>query len=495
MRSFLLTIFILLISSSSNANKIVKEIDSLVGMNQPYVLINLPSGDCINCKLNAFEALRTLCKEKIAIVSDDRQMKHFLQRTTDVADSVKFIGNKHLSDLLLIEGGKGSLCLVNKDTILKYPLDASFDTEKLNDVEKIINCNNIGGSGERENGRTSFKDSIINPSHSFFDFDSHQYYVFNTKFQAGLEAGAVLPKYYDFSIKKETEKKIHSLVARNTPKWNLLAIDDSSYAKSSTKVLKQTGLLNVNLVSFQVGSVFFYYNTCHSVPTGYDTLIDIRVGRKFIFSKSDNSFLSPNENQKMYFVPDISKKGKAFYALRYTSKGYQFKNNLLYLPAIKSDSTGQPLSDATLLILTFKVGKGEAVELEKIFDTKRKTDSISDFFMRLDDEGIPVIVNKNSRYVLRLKDHTSVTFAQLTGDSSTHYLYDISVDKNELKYLAVVSKSTVKGSYNIKTGMASSVQSLQPNKLFSDAVIHDKTIGVYMKNMDDDTLYFEKYAF
>lgn len=120
-------------------NQIDSLLSSVIHIQKPYVIINLTAGDCINCKSNAFGLFTGICKHKILLISDSKLMKPYLKRNSNIDPSILFIYQKELSELLSYEG-LSSVCLVGKQGILKFKLDASVEG-KIDSIREVVNAN------------------------------------------------------------------------------------------------------------------------------------------------------------------------------------------------------------------------------------------------------------------------------------------------------------------------------------------------------------------
>jgi len=496
-------ILFFLYCSSLFADKVDSLLAAQLTISRPYLVVNLVGADCIMCKSSVMGLLRTACKRKIVLISDDKSMQSYLQRNMDLAAGYHFIYNKELSQGLAI-GAHSTVSLVRTDRRETFILDADFDSS-FQYLKDIINADcalnrdtasaflqhTAAAAGNPGTSIKGYHDSLIRPG-NHLTAGADRILIFNEKTQIGLikdDRSGVLQYFYP-DINGTTQQELHRIVQRNSPALDFL---DTAY---NNKVLKFMALPKAIINSCGQNDLCFNYNASfRGVPLNDSNENIILRKQCFVaWERTGNSNPFDINGYKAYTLIDSIHTANTVFVMQ-PQYGYELKDGSVYMPFYIMDATGAEKIPRQLAILKLKLHAGKKATLERVYKAPETIQKPVDYYFRLNEQGHPVVVDKGKQTLIFLEDNSQIALnaATQSTDSLISYLYDIAVRGNTIRYVAVrKNKTVVSGIYNYKN-RHSREQELLHGSFFSDARIYREKICTFSKNEHTDELIFGQF--
>lgn len=486
---FLLLSFIITASFISvKAHGSDEEYSTLNHVPKPYLILNIRSSDCFGHQSYIVDFLRNISSEnlgKVFILSDEKQMGAYLKRNSDALKKLSFAWNKNLSDSLS-DNNMNSICLVQESGMTRYRLD-----EKLNANADYIN--KVLGPNDQERSLSHkpfssqiFKDTTIS-SYSKISKHKGSLLILDNKFQTGS------------SIQNNTIEHT-DLLSQDSGKWHAIATKLLKGLKvipldSSRKTLNMLAQPLSNFKSIQNGTLLFWGNICYESASSDLTKADkeIRIQKYpfFAWQIGDGNPFYISAYKNLCLIDSFRIADKDYYPI--LSKGYAFHKGSLYLPFHQYKSNDLDVAPE-IVIVSLHIAANKKASIKALYPTHKTTDSLADYFFKVDDQGFPIIVDKMNENILFLSNNETIGFQTLSGTPDLHYLYDLRMDNlGAINYIGVLhNKSVATGTYE-KHGKAK--YTLLQNKLYTDAIIDDKGITALYKDEDNDTLQIDDFEF
>lgn len=511
LRSFLLIIISFLYAVTANANKVDSLLNSTINIQKPYIIITLPENDCINCKSNAFNLFNNFCKKKIIILSDSKLMYSYLKRNSNIDSSIIFLYHRQLSQYLSYKG-LSSVCLVTKNGIKKYALDANFQNDVAH-IRAIINknCNSITDTALSDSS-SILLGNVLNIQHkkptfqcldtlgiiesdicSYFNIGDNSYF-FNKKFQMGAahknQDSYLTYQYLTFD--STLQDGLQSIVKKFSPRSGLLQPNDAD------SLLKKIGQPDITILATDSKSLLGYYNACFEDAASTEDHRFVKVYKQFFLFTNNTSHFDPfnlNSYTNKFWIPDTLYLINKLYEL-FPHRGYCLKGTDLYIPLIGYDTiNGKLYFNYFFKIADFNLNpKGNAV-LKRII-VINAVDTVTDFFMRIDKDGNPIVIDEGNQRIYFSKNNQTLQFKSIY--KSLSYLYDLNfATKQQMNFAGVSSengsKTPIIGIFDYKNKKTTNIIKLNNKTLLDKAQIANNTLRGYYKQANN--IYFESIPF
>lgn len=120
-------------------------------------------------------------------------------------------------------------------------------------------------------------------------------------------------------------------------------------------------------------------------------------------------------------------------------------------------------------------------------------DTIPDFYIRIDTEGFPLLIDKSGEQLFLLAKNTQIAFEDLQQDM--YYLYDVKKEGETLSFIGgLKDKSIVKGQFRLDSNV-SWAKKIATFQALSNALFDGDIIKLCIKDTEVDELSFKQFEF
>ncbi len=410
---------------------------------KPYIIMNVRSNDCLNCFATVPSIYDNICEERILLLSDDALMKPYLLQNSNINKEINFLNDKKLSDSLAFNH-LSSLIFVEDTAVHIYNLSADL-SEKINEIKNVLApyCNStVNLNKESSLEVKQYRDSVLSPYSTVYSFRDHDAKFLNSKFQIGVYQHNNSEKliYNDAFLNEKKEKFLYEFVKNNHPDtYNFLSID------STHLILKQFVQPKMIVRDFDTESLIFNYAFCHSEEN--DNQIHLRREVFFAYDGQDSE-LDIDSYNNLSIIRSITHDNELYDPI--TLSGYIKEGNIIYLPYRSMINYGEADEKINLAIVALELKNQDIAVFKNNFETNLNLNSGIDFSFHLDNNQIPVIINRTEKEILFVKNNSIIKFADIYDNM--RYIYDLEVKYDIINFISVLENNTViKGVYDLQT--------------------------------------------
>lgn len=420
------------------------------------VVINVRSTDCINCRSGSVNVINKFrgdkYKDKVIIVTDDKNMSAFFEENTDIFGSYKTIFDKSLSEQMSL-GPSSTICYVEGSNIHKYLFNAAN--------KDTLNCIALKLNSALERAFTTYK--ILDTATS--DFSALKYNndyagVLSSKFQmcSIYDLATNSTSYERTKISDLTANKIYTLLKKHCSVTSVEATEARKMLRMSAgpMVISQGWNWQNNSAVGKISVVKMDTNI-----NGKDTNFSINIySYNFVArnSKSKKPTINFDNFSDFNVIDSINYKGNRYIAT--LQFGYEINADTIYLPYVNFNSGKRKLEQGREIVVPTDIklmkclllanGNSQLIEAYEL--PNMEGISNDNFLIKLNGNE-PIIVNNQTKSVLYLNTWGVVPFSDLSDMSKKiEKVYDISFTDNKMNYIAkTTDNKIVKANWNTKT--------------------------------------------
>lgn len=495
-RLFLLCLILTSVLKVNGADTIISQkIDHPV----PYIIINVPSTDCINCRASVtalLEKIRSkVSEDKIILLSDVNSMKSYFNKYPAIFSGYQVKIDEALSTYLS-RNLTTTLSLVTTDTSATYTLskisENALDTilNKLNTPSRSVKAI-VDTTGVKKSCNT-IKDSVFEKYTNVFTVAESFYYLLNERFQTSAQFDA-RKNHITYTEPKVSLKKYNSLLSiiKNYYQDSTLLPADSVFPYLNKSTLPIVYFRYINYANDLYYSSFYINTVSRTVSKIREDSIHISNvirGRNFIaISNKMKNIIDPvnvDYNNRYSMVDTIHYNGKMYFP--YLFKGFQVQNTEIFIPYREFvDSSGLSVERKEMYIARFSMADNKKLKFEELYQYKNYLRP-EDFFFKVDDKRKPYIISNFKKEILLYNSANVISYQQLHFGKETDtltYVYDCTIKGNTLSFVGLLNnKETVFGklllSDNKLTYKYLSKNAYPFNAIFSS----DSILTYYKKN-------------
>ncbi len=481
-----------------------KNTDSILSANfkkdNPYLVLNITSADCINCRLGGIKVLQQLKKadlaDKIVLLSDTKKMSLYFQDNKDIYEGYRTIYNKELSDELAM-GPSCTVCLVDKNNIRRW-LFKNIDNDTLN---MFINALNASSTSPLHSYKV--RDSIFDNLNDVH-FANNHVVLFDDKFQISL--------YYDLQTQRATYSRTDITDSVANSIYGILKSNGMSASAPASFVRQHLRfdalpMAIANSIDRNSGSLLFRLFQAKldsiTLPNGKRDL-NVNFYTQAIIGHNEqknNNILNIGNYKKFLLLDTIRNNGKLYMASQ--NLNHQVKEGNYFIPFISSHNAkitvveGRTVHTPTeLAIFEYTANGNSKGKLNNVYPVSNyEGNARPDMFFRVDDKGIPVVVNNVRKSINKLKEGSNIDFSSLSvAGESIIRVFDIDVKNDQIRFVGTTSNNAfVKGVYEIKSGKTSFTK-LKSNIVYTNMKINGNSILACKKELETNELIFDLYT-
>jgi len=481
------------------------DLDSLlsakIAVQKPYLIINVTSTDCINCRMGGVAILNKLkgssYKDKIVVVSDDKNMSLYFQDNADKYDGYKKIYDRRLSRALS-QGPSCTASLVAESGTHTYLFKGITD-DTLNYFKQVLD--NKGDAGTNSD---VVRDTAMSDVSNMY-WGKDYVLLYNDRFQLGLryDRTARTVNYMRPSIGDAAANNIYNL-ARNA---GIKGIADAKIARLTTHMVGMSMVL-VNGIEPTDNSAMFKLFEVKTDTTinGTDTNVNSNIYNQMVLARNLDNKSDPFSagNYASYTLFDsVVHAGKKYVPSQ--TLDYQEQNGHYFIAFHHTDDNSFIMDHGRkifvprdLVIADFSCKEDGRAEINKVYDVDTyEAEGCPGFFFRISDAGVPVAVSNDKKTIAFLNGDHRVFFSSLiyaAGDTVSK-VFDIRVEGDELRFAGMTDKNNcVKGSVNMATRKVA-VTKLNSEAIYQNIKINGRAILACRKNEETNELIFDQFTF
>jgi len=468
---------------------------------RPYLIINITSTDCINCRMGSIKILNKLkgsdYKDKIILLSDDRNMASYFQDNADKYDGYKKVYDRDLSRALSL-GPSCTASLVSPSGIHSYLFNNLYD-DTLNYFKSVLDSN----VPETARGE-KITDSVISDVSKLY-FGNDNAFILNYPFQIGLRYDMVTHSV-EYLKPAISDKLLAGLYERIASIMGRKLCD----VKTAHKVLHMVGtpiVMAEQLNTQDSSAIFKLYNiTLDTTYKGTDTMINANSRMQILLASGmtgTTDVLNLDSYSSYVFFDSVHYLHNTYWP--HTTLNYEVFNGHFYVTycdqehSRKTNDHGREVTIPTALsIIDFTAGADGKAHAQHVYTVDGYDGaSSSDFFFRIDDKGYPVTVNMATKEFTFLKENKKIDFSKFgcSQDETLSSIYDFTISGDTIMFVGLGNKNTcVKGTYDIN--MKQSVITMPgSNTIYQAMRINGNNILGCKKDADKDELVFDRFTF
>jgi hypothetical protein len=486
---------------NAEASKTDSLLNSLASINNPYLVLNITSADCINCRLGGIKVLQQLKKadlaDKIVLLSDTKKMSLYFQDNKDIYEGYRTIYNKELSDELAM-GPSCTVCLVDKNNIRRW-LFKNVDNDTLN---MFINALNASSTSPLHSYKV--RDSIFDNLNDVH-FANNHVVLFDDKFQISLnyDLQTRRAEYSRADITDSAANNIYGILKSN----GMSASAPASFVRQHLR-FDALPMAMANSIDRNCGSLLFRLFQAKldsiTLPNGKRDL-NVNFYTQAIVGCNElknNNILNIGNYKEFLLLDTIRNNGKLYMASQ--NLNHQVKDGNYFIPFTSSYNAkttvveGRTVHTPTeLAIFEYTANGNSKGKLKNVYPVSNyEGNARPDMFFRVDDKGIPVVVNNVRKNISKLKEGSNADFSSLSvSGESIIRVFDIDVANDQIRFVGTTSKNAfVKGVYEIKSGKTSFTK-LKNNIVYTNMKINGNSILACKKELETNELIFDLFSF
>jgi hypothetical protein len=431
-------------------NATVKDslISKIIAIPKPYLLIDIPSTDCINCKAGAGDALRKLGEKinhkQLIVLSDQPQMNLYFSKYKKIYTDYEIIIDSVLS-MQLAEDMRCKLFLVTNDFVKEIRLNSLNDST----IERILQ--EIGNANIATCDSYSFHDSLFtNDNYNIFTANKKNAFIYSPNFQFGnvINFETKTNNYIQPNISSFGGKKIQEIIKYYHPDSLLpVEISNSKLDDKALPILYFYTFLIKNNICYSL----FYVNAIIEEKTANaNTIRETVKGRNFIgkftlnTSNKQDNVCDIDSADELYFVDTMHFNNHLFFPFFFC--GFEFYKDQFYIPVRKiEDSFGVMVESKKFFVACYSFSEGKKIKVKYVYDFDTITRP-QNFVLRINTEnGLPVIVDKTHGRVIEYKQHSQVKITEISSLNSDQLptIYDCTINAYGINLIAKINNKIV----------------------------------------------------
>ncbi len=422
-RILCLFLFFCLSASASNFDSLIS---TKLNVSKPYVLIDIPSSDCINCRSGVSAIIAKLGdrinNNNIFILSDEDGMKLYFSKYKNVYGKYRILIDKNLSTQLM-DNGRSKLYVITKSS------EKAFDIKSVNDnvIDSIINeCSTNEKNTDIKTAKIT--DSLLDRFGNDYSYYRDNTFLYSSKYQLGVICNSVEQKseYHEPAISDSMASALYDFI-KTIDKRKLLNVQT---VKSE---LDRTTLPLLYIYSFRIINdtcyTLFYINTVMEENVTNDKRNVIIQGRNFVGrldmknTKSNYNIFDISNYNDFYLLDTFTRSNKVYYP--YLFKGFEIANGDIYLPMRATElniGVSKEINDLIIMDLKFNENHKFGIAGNYTFDNIKRPDDFS-FKIR---KNSPVVIDKIRKEIVPFPGKDKISFsAYSNGYDSITYIYDM----------------------------------------------------------------------
>ena len=492
-------ICLLLNFHTSRAQNIVQLLKEKAGnIQQPFLVVNVPSNDCIMCRGSVLNLLQQIkYKEKTIVLFDDPVMQLFIDKYPENFKGYKLFFDKKISDSLTPD--QISAAYIVTDTGIRKFIIKTITPQNIDLLNTALAATNTTHTTFTFNTKPAASNKNYSSITYFnglgnggFITDANSSLLFNDHVQVGLyhEAGKD-PVFIEPQNLALTENRLLPIVLE---RYHLrLAPDTLKELALSTSAISPIVLMGMENDNDEISGVVRLNIVRNKSPEG-DTNFTLGVTGYYFLGTGANSIsatLSPTSYTKYYLLDTFHLDNQCYQAT--PTFGCYKVGNTAYFQVLEADANGAVKKPRKYHLAKTELKKDKtAPVLLKLYqmETYNKNPT-ENFLIAAGSIGDPIVAYKNTRTIFNYKGNTSISFSDLLGTGyDKAELNDIKLEGDKITSLFLQDDSLIVSTYNVKS-RKKILQTTSLPSSYSGGKFVNNNIRIYRKDAVNSTYTFD----